>query len=80
MLSAMQASPKRPRDPNQLGKMIVDIAVGERLDPASEPAVDTRDPGAVALGKKGGQARAERLSAKKRKEIARKAATARWGK
>jgi hypothetical protein len=43
-----------------------------------------KNPAAVALGRlgglKGGKARAERLSAKKRKEIAQKAAKARWGK
>ncbi len=42
----------------------------------------TKNPNAVALGRlgglKGGRARAEKLSAKKRKEIARKAAVARW--
>jgi hypothetical protein len=31
-------------------------------------------------GKKGGKARAEKLSAKRRKEIAKKAAKARWSK
>jgi hypothetical protein len=33
---------------------------------------------AAELGSKGGKARAKALSAKKRKEIARKAATKRW--
>jgi hypothetical protein len=33
----------------------------------------------VALGRKGGQARAQGLSKKRRKEIARKAAQVRWG-
>lgn len=41
-----------------------------------------KNPAAVALGRlgglKGGKARAEKLSAKKRKEIAQKAAEARW--
>jgi hypothetical protein len=43
-----------------------------------------KNPAAVALGRlgglKGGKARAKALSAKKRKEIARKAAEKRWGK
>jgi len=43
-----------------------------------------QDPAAVALGKlgglKGGPARAKKLSAKKRKAIAQKAAKARWSK
>jgi hypothetical protein len=37
-----------------------------------------KDPAAVALGRKGGKARAEGMSAKRRKEIARRAAKARW--
>lgn len=41
-----------------------------------------KNPAAVALGRlgglKGGKARAEKLSEKKRQEIARKAAKARW--
>jgi len=54
--------------------------------PAKEPAEKPRkkNPAAVALGrlggKKGGYARAKALSAKKRKEIARKAANKRWSK
>ena len=48
------------------------------------PEPDTRNPAAVALSKlgasKGGKARAEKLSARKRREIAKKAASARWRK
>jgi len=48
---------------------------------AKEP---DKNPAAVALGRlgglKGGKARAKALSAKKRKEIARKAAEKRWGR
>ena len=75
-------SSKRPRDPNQLAKLVVDIATGALND--SGPLIDasTKDPAAVALGRrgglKGGKARAERLSADERKQIARKAAQARW--
>jgi hypothetical protein len=47
-------------------------------------ASETKNPHAAALGRlgglKGGRARADRLSAAKRREIARKAARARWGK
>ena len=72
--------PKRPRDPNQLGKSIIDIATGN----AQADLVDDRDPAAVALGRKGGlkggKARAESMTAKKRSEIAKKAAKARWEK
>lgn len=77
MLSGMQ-KPTRPRDPNQLGKLIVDLSVGEADDSRNMPDESGKDPAAVALGKKGGEARAKALSAKKRAEIAKKAARARW--
>ncbi len=45
---------------------------------------EEKNPAAVALGKlgasKGGKARAEKLTPEERKEIARKAAKARWAK
>ena len=41
---------------------------------------DGKDPAAVTLGRKGGKARAEGMSAKRRKEIARRAAKERWKK
>lgn len=73
-------SSKRPRDPNQLAKLVVDIATGD-LD--TTPALnDGKDPAAVSLGRrgglKGGRKRAESLSAEARREIAQKAAAARW--
>lgn len=72
--------PKRPRDTNQLAKMIADIATGEATDPDPN---EGKDPAAVERGRKGGQkggeARARRLSSKEKSEIARKAANARWG-
>jgi hypothetical protein len=73
------SSPKRPRDPNQLGKLIVDIATGEADDPATET------PSAAAVsgrkgGLNGGRARADKLSPAERTEIARTAARARWDK
>lgn len=74
------ASSKRPRDPNQLAKMIVDISTGEAEDTTSE---DRKHPAARrgrSGGLKGGKARAESLSADKRREIARDAARARWKK
>lgn len=74
-----RASNKRPRDVNQLAKMIVDMTTGDA--PKDEPPPE-KNPAAVALGKlgasKGGKARAAKLSAKRRKEIAQKAAQSRW--
>ncbi|MGH8541964.1 MAG: histone H1 [Stenotrophobium sp.] len=76
-------TPKRPRDTNQLAKFIVDVATGD-VEDAPRKADADKDPAAVALGRKGGlkggKARAEALSPKKRSEIAKKAAAARWKK
>jgi hypothetical protein len=70
---------RRPRDPNQLGKLIVDIATGEVEDTAED---DAKDPAAVALGRKGGlkggKARAASMTAGERSAAAKKAAQARW--
>jgi hypothetical protein len=65
----------RPRDPIQLGKLIVDIATGQIED---RVPIQEESPGAK-LAKKGGNARAAKLSAKRRREIALQAAQARWG-
>ena len=67
-------NPKRPRDPNQLAKLITDIATGE-----AEDAPDTRDQAAVSMGAKGGRARADKMTPERRSEIAKKAAAKRWG-
>jgi hypothetical protein len=73
---------KKPkdRDINRRAYLTVMKLTGSLPEPPPEP--DTRNPAAVALGKlgaaKGGRARAEKLSARKRREIARKAASARW--
>lgn len=75
-------SRKRPRDPNQLAKLIVEIATGE-VEPDAKTE-DDKNPAAVALGRlgglKGGKARAAKLSKKKRSEIAKTAARVRWRK
>lgn len=72
---------KTPRDLNKLAAFIVDQTTNE--EPAQEEQ-STKNPAAVALGRlgglKGGKARAESLSAKRRKEIAKAAAKARWKK
>jgi hypothetical protein len=72
-------SPKRPRDPNQLAKLVVDIATGSVED---APVDSGKNPHAVASGRKGGlnggKARAAKLTPEKRSEIAKKAAAARW--
>jgi len=69
--------PKRPRDTNQLAKMIADLATGEAVEVDPDAG---KDPAAVTLGRKGGKKRTEILSAARRKEIASKAAARRWEK
>jgi len=72
-----------PRDVNQLAHKTLQIAIGEDVEPEQKPD-DGKNPAAVALGKlggpKGGKARWEGVSTKKRSEIARKAALTRWKK
>lgn len=68
----MAKGPKRPRDMMQLAKFIGEIAVGERTDD------DAPEPDAAAV--KRGKARAGKLSPRKRKAIAKKAARTRWQK
>jgi hypothetical protein len=67
---------KRPADVNARAVMIAKIATGEIEDVTTE---DGKNAAAVALGRMGGKARAAGMSAKKRKEIAKKGAKARWG-
>jgi hypothetical protein len=72
--------PKPPVDPILAARSIPAQAIGE--EPKIEP--DAKDPAAVSLGRrgglKGGYARAKALTEEQRKESARKAAEARWGK
>ena len=74
----MADHPKRPRDPNQLAKHIIGIATGEIEDREPTPEEQGKDPAAAALGRKGGAARAAKMSPERRAEIARKAAEKRW--
>jgi hypothetical protein len=79
--------PTRPSnkklDFSQIAVQVVEAATKSSLKPTT-PSAPTKNPAAVALGRlgasKGGKARAKKLSAKKRAQIAKKAATARWRK
>jgi hypothetical protein len=71
--------PNRPRDPNQLAKLIVDIAAGEVADDVSPKKRATSVKGRSG-GLKGGKARAKSLTESERADIARLAAQARWKK
>ena len=78
----MTSHPKRPRDPNQLAKRIIDIATGEVPDRDPTPEEEGKDPAAVERGRKGGlvggRARAEKMTAAERKAAALKAVRSRW--
>lgn len=75
---------KRPKDPNQLAKSIVDIATREQKQDIHAQDNDAKDPAAVSLGRrgglKGGVARAQALTPSERQQIARRAAQTRWKK
>lgn len=75
-IRAMDKHPKRPRDPSQLAKMIVDLATGSQREP-EETKTQKR---ASKAGRVGGNARAKVLSSSERSEIASVAAQARWKK
>lgn len=76
--------PKRSSKPdeNEIAKSIVNQATGEEPKPEDQDEKPEKNPAAVALGrlggKKGGPARAKKLTEERRKEIAQKAANARW--
>lgn len=66
---------KRPADVVGAAVMVAKIATGEIEEETED---DGKDKAAQALGRKGGKARAEKMTAERRKQIARKAAKKRW--
>ncbi|MBI4633526.1 MAG: hypothetical protein HY742_06525 [Deltaproteobacteria bacterium] len=70
---------KTPRELNKLAAFIAEQATNEEPQPEEKP---TKNQAAVELGRlgglKGGKARADKLTAKRRKEIAQNAAKKRW--
>ena len=70
--------PKRPRDFSQAAKFVVDVATGQAEDRQPTPEERGKDPAAAAMGRKGGAARAKSMTAKRRAEIAKRAAQKRW--
>ncbi len=75
---SMTTKTRMPKDVNQLAHRIVELATGQLAKPGE------KNPAAQLLGHlgglKGGPARAKALSKKRRKEIGKLAAKARWGK
>lgn len=67
---------KRPADVIGNAVKVMRIATGEETE--TLPSDEGKDPAAVALGRKGGKARAAGMSKKRRREIARQAADSRW--
>lgn len=74
------SKPKRPRDVNELAKLIAGIATGEVQDKDPNEGREGFIKRARAGGLKGGKARATKLSSEKRTKIAKKAAEKRWDK
>ena len=73
----------KEHDPNVTAFNIVQQATGQ-IEKEETPEPPKKNPAAVTLGRlgglKGGKARAEALSPKKRSEIAKRAAEKRWSK
>jgi hypothetical protein len=80
-----RSSKPKDHDFATVARNVVQQAIGERLDGSPLPDPNAgKNPAAVALGKlggaKGGRARADKLTAEQRTDIARTAASARWKK
>jgi hypothetical protein len=79
---------KRPRDPNQLAKWIVEQSTSEAPEP--QPQISSPTPPVnlseymSTIGRKGGQIGGKRrlktMTKEQRSKVAKKAARARWGK
>jgi hypothetical protein len=77
MMPRVPKGEKRSADVNARAVMIARITTGEVDDARSD---DGKDPAARALGKKGGAARAADMTAERRAEISKQAASKRWGR
>ena len=73
----MRKKIKRPRDSNQLARLVIDILLGDRKNDKSDLQSNLEKRKA---GTKGGKARADKMSPESRKEIAQRAAQKRWTK
>ncbi len=79
---AKKRTTKKQADHQQLARKVLDTIVPDAEPQKAAKEEPEKNPAAVALGRlgglKGGKARAEKLSAAKRKAIAKKAAAKRW--
>ncbi len=71
---------KRPADVIANAVKVMKIATGEIEEDIDSPEKSGKDPAAVSMGKRGGKARAEKMTPERRAEIAKSAAKARWHK
>jgi hypothetical protein len=71
---------KRPADVIGAAVKVAKIATGEIEEDIDTPEKEGKDPAAVSMGKRGGKARAQAMTAERRAEIAKKAAQKRWQK
>jgi len=69
---------KRPADAVARAVKVAKIATGEVEEDKPEDETKDKDEAAVSMGKRGGKARASKLTPEQRAEIARKAARKRW--
>ena len=66
---------KRPADAIARAVKVMRIATGEEEEALTD---DGKDKAAVSLGRRGGKARAKKMTASRRSEIAKTAAAKRW--
>lgn len=82
IIAGMPKRSSKRRDASTIAFDIVAKTTGGERPKHKKPEEPEKNPAAVALGRlgglKGGQARAKKLTAKRRSEIAKKAAKARW--
>lgn len=71
---------KRPADVVANAVKVMKIATGEEEEEYDTLEAQGKDPAAVSMGKRGGKARAEKMTPERRAEIAKKAAATRWTK
>jgi hypothetical protein len=75
---------KRPRDPNQLAKWVVEHSTAEPTPTPAVPSPESLSAHMSAMGRKGGAIGGKRrlltMTPEKRREVAAKAAQARWKK
>ena len=70
--------PRRPRDPNQRAKLVVDMATGEVPNDKEQVLAALREQEQPTGRAKSAKDRAASQTAQRRSEVARNAAAARW--